>query len=168
MLRRSARRSGGAKLRRLMPFSCPQLEPENVQERANESKSCKPGAYKKKETGEVSLVKRASRFGLFLRSLVNLVYFVPVNDVPPGFEIVSAFVLVFEIVSVLPNIHAEDRLGAFHERVVLVRSAGDFEFAAFDNEPRPAAAKSAGARRFQLFLEGFEAAESGLDIISDF
>ena len=56
-----------------------------------------------------------------------------------------------------PNVAAEDRLafatgdGLAHERIVLVGGGNDFEFAAVHDEPGPAAAETADARRFKLF-----------------
>src|SRR5688572_29123004 len=75
------------------------------------------------------------------------IHFRPVHHVPPRPKIIGPAVLVFQVVGVLPHIDAEDRLLAFHQRVVLVRRTGDFELAAVVNHPRPAAAK---ARRSRL------------------
>ena len=52
---------------------------------------------------------------------VQLVDVVPVDDVPEGVEVVGAFVLVLQVVGVLPDVDAEQRRGAVGERRVLVR-----------------------------------------------
>ena len=60
---------------------------------------------------------------------------VPVHDLPPGVEVVGTFVLVVEVVGVFPYVAAEDGRaldgGGVHQWVVLVRGAGDGEFAVF-------------------------------------
>src|SRR4051794_14987108 len=61
----------------------------------------------------------------------------PVHHVPPGRDIVRPPVLVLQIVGVLPDIEAEDRLLAVHERVVLVRRAHDRQLAAVADQPGP-------------------------------
>ena len=59
-------------------------------------------------------------------SLVIFGNFRPVDDVPDRFQIVGAAILVFEIIGVLPNVHAEHRFalaagdGLAHSRIVLV------------------------------------------------
>src|SRR5215213_7069356 len=84
----------------------------------------------------------------------------PVDDIPPGGEIVGATVLVLEIVGVLPHVAAQDRTLAVHERAVLVGSALDAEAPApIRKEPAPPAAKPADARLLELLLELREAAE---------
>ena len=72
-----------------------------------------------------------------------------------------------------PHVHGEQCF-AFatshsfaHERIVLVGSRNDFEFAAVGNEPRPAAAEATNARRLKLRLEIIEAAERGFDVVSE-
>src|SRR5204862_928096 len=66
---------------------------------------------------------------------------VPVNHVPPGFDIIGPAVLVIEIVSVFPNVAAEDRRVPIHQRAVLIRRRNHFQLAAFvfDNAYPPAA-----------------------------
>ena len=70
-----------------------------------------------------------------------LVDFGPVDDVPPGGEVVGAVVLVFEVVGVLPDVVAEDGVDALAERVVLVGGGDDLELAALEDEPTPAGAE---------------------------
>lgn len=86
----------------------------------------------------------------------------PVHCFEPCREIISALVLIFEIVGVLPDVAAEKRgAGAVHERVVLVGSGGDGDFAVFGDEPGPAGAEAGGAGFSESFFEGVEGAESG-------
>src|SRR6266446_2315273 len=91
---------------------------------------------------------------------------VPVHHVPPGFDIIGPAVLVVEVIRVLPDIHAENRLVAFHEWTVLVGRRDDLELAAlvFD-QPRPATAEAADASGGEFFLERVETAKRGLDIL---
>jgi hypothetical protein len=100
----------------------------------------------------------------------------PVDDVPDGGEVVGAFVLVFEVVGVLPDVDAEDGFsgggagggedGFGHDRVVLVGGGGDGEpppFAVFDDEPGPAGAEAFGAGFGEFGFEIGEGAEGGVD-----
>src|SRR5262245_19587913 len=68
----------------------------------------------------------------------------PVHDVPPRVDVVGPAVLVLQVVGVLPDVDAEDRLLAFHQRAVLVRGALDGQLAAAFDHPRPAAAEASG------------------------
>ena len=84
--------------------------------------------------------------------------FCPVDDVPPCADVIGAAVLVVEIVGVLPDIEAEDGFAeigicteAFHEWVVLVGRAGNFEFAILQDQPCPARAETFCGS----FTEGF-------------
>src|SRR6266498_3176402 len=85
--------------------------------------------------------------------------FRPVDHVPPRGEIVRPAVLVLQVVRVLPDIDAEDRFLALHQRAVLVRAALDHELSTLIDHPGPAAAEAADARFVHLFLEGVEAGE---------
>src|SRR6187200_1138278 len=66
----------------------------------------------------------------------------PADDVPPAVEVLLAAVLVLEVVGVLPDVDAENRRIAVHERRVLVRSRDDGEARAVVDEPRPARAEA--------------------------
>src|SRR6266446_3927177 len=79
---------------------------------------------------------------------------VPVHHVPPGFDVIGPAVLIVQIVRVLPNVHAQNRLVPLHERIVLVGRRDDFELTAlvFD-QPSPTAAETADARGGEFFLE---------------
>src|ERR1051325_517645 len=62
---------------------------------------------------------------LLFRRVVVLRHFGPVNDVPDRLQIIRTPILVFQIVGVLPHVHAQDRFafttrdGFAHERAVL-------------------------------------------------
>src|ERR1700676_23225 len=49
----------------------------------------------------------------------------PVDDVPPGIDVVGAAVLVLQVVGVLPDVDAEQRRLSVGDRVVLVCAADD-------------------------------------------
>ena len=66
----------------------------------------------------------------------------------------------------LPNVQAEERSLTFHDRAVLVWCAGYCQFAIFNNEPSPAAAKTGCSRFCEIFFEFIEAAELAVDGIS--
>ena len=86
---------------------------------------------------------------------------VPVDDVPPRREVVRAAVLVVEVVGVLPDVDAEERHLALHQRRVLVRRRLDGEPAAVGDEPRPAAAEAldAGVVDLSFMLDAAERAD---------
>ena len=93
---------------------------------------------------------------------------VPVHGVPPSGDVIGALVLVFEVVGVFPNVAAEERgAGAVHERVVLVGSGGDGDFAVFGDEPGPAGAEAGGTGFGESFFEGVEGAEGSGDGIGE-
>ena len=109
-----------------------------------------------------------------LRGFVIPGSFGPVDDIPDGFEVFGPAILVFEIIGVFPDVHAEDGFafgpanGFAHERVVLVGGGNDLEFVIIEDEPGPAAAEPAHGGRFKFFLERVEAAESGFDVVAQF
>src|ERR1700735_2983135 len=49
-----------------------------------------------------------------------LVDLVPVHDIPPGREIVGPLVLILEVVGVLPDVVAQDRIETLSERGILI------------------------------------------------
>src|SRR5579859_6201518 len=96
-------------------------------------------------------------------------YFIPVNDFPEGSEIIGAFVLVFQVIRMFPDVDAQDG-GAFyfgyvHQWVVLVGGGGDLQFSVLYDQPCPAAAETGHTRGAELFLEGVEAAKGGMDLV---
>src|SRR3954451_19380282 len=95
------------------------------------------------------------RVRLALRGGVALVDRVPVDGVEPGGEIVGALVLILEVVGMLPDINAENRGLALHQRGVLVRGAGDAQAAiGRGDQPGPAAAEAPRTGGRDLLLEG--------------
>src|ERR1044071_4401642 len=95
--------------------------------------------------------------------------FVPVDDLPEGSEIIGAFVLVFQVVGMFPNVHAKNGralyFGYIHQWVVLVGGGADLQLPILYNQPCPSAAKTAQPGSIEFFLEGIEAAEGGVDLI---
>ena len=105
---------------------------------------------------------------------VVLLGLIPVEDVPPGFEVIGAAVLVVEVVGMFPHIESEDGL-AFdagdsfaHGGVVLVCGRTDLEFALVDDQPDPAGAEATGACGLELLFEVFDAAERCDDGFGEF
>src|SRR5436190_14049043 len=102
------------------------------------------------------------------RSIV-LRYRVPVHHVPPGFDIVGAPVLILKIISMLPNIDAEDRRVAVHQRAVLVWRRNDFELSVLIlNQPRPATAKTSRTSGSKFLFEIVEVSKRRFDVIGEF
>src|SRR5207244_13127824 len=98
----------------------------------------------------------------FAGGSVILRYRVPVHHVPPGLNVICPAILIFQVVGVLPHIEAEDRPVAIHQRAVLIRRRNNLELAVFVfDQPCPAAAETACARRGKFFPEVIEAAERG-------
>src|SRR5215469_17456716 len=58
-------------------------------------------------------------------------------------DVVGAPIAVVDIVGVLPNIAAEDRQPAMHQRVLAVRRLHDGDLAVLEGEPAPAGAELA-------------------------
>src|ERR1700704_1236042 len=71
--------------------------------------------------------------------------FIPIYNVPPSFDIVCPSVLVFQIISMLPDIKTHDSLSAGHQRIVLVWRGFNGELAVLDDHPSPTRAESAHA-----------------------
>src|SRR5918993_2369815 len=91
----------------------------------------------------------------------------PVDDIPPGADVVGSAILIFQVVGVLPDVEAEDGVLALHQWIVLVRSARNRQFAAVVEQPHPAAAEASGTSLRPLLLELVEAAERGVDSVSN-
>src|ERR1035438_7753349 len=90
--------------------------------------------------------------------------FVPVDNVPPGGEIVGAAVLVLQIVGVLPDVVEQDGIVALGEGRVLVGRGDDLELAAGEAQPAPAGAELLGGGLVEGLLEGLEVAEISGDL----
>src|ERR1019366_3316709 len=85
---------------------------------------------------------RRSAGGLFLeRRRIALVDLGPVDDVPPGLEVLGAAVLILEVVGVLPDVVAHDRRHALRDRAVLIGGGEHLQAAGSEGEPGPAAAE---------------------------
>ena len=68
-------------------------------------------------------------------ALFNLV---PVDRVPPGREILGPFVLIFQVVRMLPHVIAQNGIDALAEGSVLIRRCDDGKLAALEDQPAPA------------------------------
>src|SRR5271166_4099983 len=80
--------------------------------------------------------------GLLLGGVEALGHGVPVDHVPPGLEVVGPAVLILQIVGMLPDVVAHDRMLPGGHRIVLVRRAGDLQLAVGgQHQPRPPAAE---------------------------
>src|SRR6186713_2404564 len=99
--------------------------------------------------------------------LQSFVHLGPVHDAPPRADVVGPAVLILQVVRVLPDVDAEHGGLAFHQRVVLVRRAGDRELAPVLEQPHPAAAEAARPGLAPLLLERVEAAEGTGDGVGD-
>src|SRR3954469_19224849 len=92
----------------------------------------------------------------------------PVHEVlDKRLQIVGTAVAVVDVVGVLPDVAAEDRGGAVHQRILAVRGLGNLELAVLDLEPAPAGAELADAGRLEVRLELLEAAEVLVDLFLD-
>src|SRR4051794_6942327 len=65
----------------------------------------------------------------------------------------------------LPDVAAEDRKSAVHQRILAVRGLGDFELAVLDLQPAPARAELADTGGGKIGLELLEAAEVLVDLL---
>src|SRR5215211_3660867 len=78
---------------------------------------------------------------------------VPVDRVPPGVDVVGTAVLVLQVVGVLPDVHAQQRVPAVGQGVVLVGGRDHREARAVVHEPGPAGAELVHAGVLHLRLE---------------
>mmetsp|Transcript_91474 Transcript_91474/g.230702 ORF Transcript_91474/g.230702 Transcript_91474/m.230702 type:complete len:289 (+) Transcript_91474:263-1129(+) len=108
--------------------------------------------------------------------LVPSVHLVPIHHVPPRLDVVGPSELVLQVVSMLPDVTAQDRdawgaLHTLHQGVVLVGCRGDGQLVALSNhQPNPARAEASTrcARRLKLCLELVHGAESLVDGCGEF
>lgn len=104
---------------------------------------------------------------LFCRS-VTFVHFIPVDYIPESGDVVRTFVLVVQVVSVLPYIQTQNRSQTFEERAVLVRCASDGQFTIFTNyEPSPAGTEASCSCFSEIFFEFVIAAQFAIDSCCD-
>ena len=76
----------------------------------------------------------------FLRLLVLFIDKVPVDDAEPFIDVINAAVLILQVVSMFPDVQAEQRSLPFCQRVILVGSGKNFKLVAQPLPKRPAAA----------------------------
>src|SRR4029077_19646632 len=96
----------------------------------------------------------------------QLVDIVPVHEVlDERLEIIGTAVAIVDVVGVLPDVAAEDRGRAVHQRALAVRRLGDLELAALDREPAPARAELAHASGDEIGLELLKAAKVFFDLL---
>ena len=74
-------------------------------------------------------------------------------------EVIRAAVAIIDVVGMLPDVAAEDRRGAVHQRALAIGGLGNLQLAVLDRQPAPAGAELADAGRREIGLEFLEAAE---------
>src|SRR3990170_8268595 len=87
----------------------------------------------------------------------------PIDGVPPRLDVLGASVLILQVIGVLPDVDAEERLAAIQDGIVLVRGRFDGELAATDQQPRPPGPESRCRGLGECFFEIPEAAERIFD-----
>src|SRR5262245_4813877 len=105
---------------------------------------------------------------LLLRSIEAGPGGAPIDHVPPGVHVIGALILVAQVVRMLPDVDAENRRHAVHERRVLVRRLDRDQLAvAAQSQPLPAAAELPERVFLNLGFERVEPAECGLDGVAE-
>src|SRR5262249_7565716 len=122
---------------------------EEVTQSQSKCAACGPAPGRKRLNGLLAAARLRQAIGDGL----------PVDDAPPGIDVVRPLVLVLQVVGVLPHVDAEDRCVALHQRAVLVRGAVDLQGLAVPREPGPTAAEAARRGGLHLVLELGEARE---------
>src|ERR1700726_2673403 len=90
----------------------------------------------------------------------QLVDIFPVNEViDKRLQIVRPAIAIIDVIGMLPDVDAEDRRGAMHQRVFAVGRLGDFELAVLHRQPGPAGAELADAGGGEIGLELVQSAE---------
>src|SRR5690606_2555920 len=98
------------------------------------------------------------------RLLIALEHVVPVDEVvDPRLQILRPGVAIVDVVGVLPNVDAENRRAAMHQRVFAVRRLHDFELAVLDRNPGPARAELRRAGVDEIGAKLVVAAEIAVD-----
>src|SRR4051794_29616199 len=133
-----------------MPRAIPRSRPEGYGTR---HASCGGGRLARRRFSCPGALALAAPSGSTADSREALPDLVPVDDVPPGVEVLRAPVLVLEVVGVLPHVVAEQHRVPLGDRRVLVRGARHAEPRAVVDQPRPAGAEAVDARVLEL---GFE------------
>src|SRR6266478_2344527 len=101
------------------------------------------------------------------RRLAMFLNLIPLYDVPIRLQIIGPPILVKQIVRVLPYIDTKNRFETITYWIVLIGCGSNFEFALLiQDEPRPAATKAPSSRCLKFLLELIEAAEGGINGVS--
>src|SRR6202034_3902055 len=112
------------------------------------------------------VVAGALSLRLLLRLLEALVDLRPVHHVPPCGQIFRPAVLILQVISVLPNIVAQNGEVSLRQRAVLVRTRNDLQLSIPD-QPAPPGAELFRGGFVELLLEILKAAKVFLDLLAD-
>src|SRR5699024_474369 len=95
---------------------------------------------------------------------IIFVYLLPVDQVPKMINVATPFILIIEIISVLPNIKPENGSKPIHIRTILVRCCYHFEITAVSYaQPTPTGTKLSACRTAELFFKIGKAAKLFID-----
>src|SRR6202048_3904781 len=90
----------------------------------------------------------------------QLVDILPVHQmIDKRLQIIRTAIAIIDVVGVLPDVDAEDRGGAMHQRAFAVRRLGDFELAVLHRQPGPARTELTDAGGGEIGLEFLQPAE---------
>ncbi len=104
--------------------------------------------------------------GLLHRRVVHLGDVLPIDQmIHERLQVVRPAVAVIDVVGVLPDVAAEDRLAAVHQRVLAIGSLGDGDLAVLDREPAPARSELGHAGLNEVFLHLGDRAEVRDDLL---
>ena len=88
----------------------------------------------------------------------------PVYYAPEGIDVVGAFVLIIQVVGMLPNVEAQQRGQSCAYGIASVRFFGDVQLAVLINrQPCPARTEQSDCCRVEFLLEILETAEVAFD-----
>src|SRR2546422_230311 len=87
----------------------------------------------------------------------------PIHHIPPRRYILRPPPLVFQVVSVLPDIQANHRKFVFHERAILIGGGNNIDLPTIFDQPGPARSKPSGGGGADLLLERRNPAERAVD-----
>src|SRR3989442_15972822 len=102
---------------------------------------------------------------LLLRCIVEFGGFVPIDHVPPGLDVITAQVLILQVVRVFPDVQPQNGLTTTGEQIwsVLIRSGVDGQFPVSDDQPSPSGTKAAQASGRELFLKSSQRPKRRVD-----
>src|SRR5690625_3771041 len=87
-------------------------------------------------------------------------YLIPVDDLPECLNVVRPLVLIVQIVSVLPDVEAQNWSQAAHVGAVLVCCRGDLKLSAvINNKPSPTRTELCGRCVAELLFEAVKRSE---------